>query len=182
MTSITGRLLLACIAGIVVGGCGLQATPTYFIPPTMAPASPVPVPGTPAEFPTASPGAVTVPTLVLPSPTPPCTDGLTYIQDLTIPDGSTMSPGQLIDKRWQVSNSGTCNWDERYQLKLVSGDSMGAGISLPLYPARAGTQATLRILFTAPQSAGIYECQWQAVNPDGAPFGDAFYMQIAVSP
>jgi hypothetical protein len=92
-----------------------------------------------------------------------------------------MAPGQLIDKRWQVSNSGTCNWDERYQLRLVSGDAMGADSSLLLYPARAGTQATLRILFTAPATAGTYECQWQAVNPDGVPFGDAFYMQIVVS-
>ena len=128
-----------------------------------------------------SPEPEAVPTLPLPSPTPPCNDDLDYLQDLTIPDGTTMAPGQLIDKRWQVSNSGTCNWDERYQLRLVSGDAMGADSSLLLYPARAGTQATLRILFTAPATAGTYECQWQAVNPDGVPFGDAFYMQIVVS-
>jgi hypothetical protein len=132
--------------------------------------------------PTPSAESVSVPTLVLPSPTPPCSDGLSYIQDLSIPDGSTMAPGELIDKRWQVSNSGTCNWDERYRLTLVSGDSMGADASLPLYPARAGTEATLRILFTAPQAAGTYECQWQALNPDGVPFGDSFYMQIVVVP
>ena len=131
---------------------------------------------------TFTPEVVTVPTLAAPSPTPPCTDGLSYLQDLSIPDGSTMAPGQLIDKRWQVSNSGTCNWDERYRLTLVSGDAMGAQTSLPLYPARAGREATLRILFTAPQTAGTYECQWQAVNPDGVPFGDAFYMQIVVTP
>jgi hypothetical protein len=38
----------------------------------------------------------------------------------------------------------------------------------------------LQIHFTAPQEPGLYECQWQAVNPDGKPFGDAFYMQIVV--
>ncbi len=62
------------------------------------------------------------------------------------------------------------------------GDAMGAPPSIPLYPARAGTPATLRIVFTAPQAAGTHECQWQAVGPDGAPFGDAFYMQIVVLP
>lgn len=148
----------------------------------MAPIQSVPLPEGAAGTVTVNAGPTVVPTLVPPSPTPPCTDGLTYIQDLTVPDGSTVAPGELIDKRWQISNSGTCNWDARYHLRLVSGDSMGAGTSQLLYPARAGTQATLRILFTAPQSAGSYECQWQAVNPDGVAFGDAFYMQIVVSP
>lgn len=115
-----------------------------------------------------------------PSPTPVCFDDLDYLQDLTIPDGSLMTPGQQIDKRWQVRNSGSCNWDQRYSLRLISGDAMGANTSRPLYPARAGTEATLQVLFTAPQEAGTYECQWQAVNPDGTPFGDAFYMQIVV--
>ena len=91
-------------------------------------------------------------------------------------------PGQLIEKSWQVSNSGTCNWDERYKLTHIGGDAMGAAASLPLYPARAGAEATISIVFTAPQAAGTYESQWQAVNADGVPFGSAFYMQVAVSP
>ena len=57
---------------------------------------------------------------------------------------------------------------------------MGSDGSVSLYPARAGTEATLQILFTAPQEPGTYDCQWQAVNPDGSAFGDAFYMQIVV--
>ena len=179
---ITSQLVLTCSAGILLCSCGPQAAPTYFIPPTLVPAPPASVPGTPGEGATPTPEPLTVPTLALPSPTPPCTDDLDYLQDLTIPDGSTVAPGQPIDKRWQVSNSGTCNWDERYQLRLVNGDSMGAGISLPLYPARGGAEATLRIRFTAPPAAGTYECQWQAVNPDGVFFGDAFYMQVVVSP
>lgn len=93
-----------------------------------------------------------------------------------------MTPGQSIDKRWQVLNSGSCNWDDRYAIKLVGGDAMGATTPQPLYPARAGTKAVLRILFTAPQAAGLYQCQWTAVGPDGQPFGDPFYMQIAVTP
>jgi hypothetical protein len=107
---------------------------------------------------------------------------LTYLRDLTIPDGSNVTPGQLIEKEWQVQNSGSCGWDQRYRLKLMSGDAMGANALQPLYPARPGTQVTLRIVFTAPQTAGLYACQWRAVDPDGLPFGDAFYMQISVAP
>jgi hypothetical protein len=169
---------------LIASGCAPIATPTFFIPPTEAPRPPVSVIGVVSPNPQGSPsaGAVVVRTLALPSPTPPCTDGLTYVQDLTVPDGSIMVPGQPVDKEWQVMNSGTCNWDQRYRLKLISGDAMGANPLQPLYPARAGADATLRIVFTAPQSTGLYECQWQAVNPEGIPFGDAFYMQISVSP
>ena len=143
-----------------------------------------PVPASPSTAEPFSPTAEAspVPTLAPPSPTPPCTDGLTYLQDLTIPDGSIVIPGQLVDKRWQVSNSGTCNWDQRYRLTHVGGDPMGAATSLPLYPASAGAEATISIQFTAPQAAGTYESQWQAVNPDGVAFGSAFYMEVVVSP
>jgi hypothetical protein len=176
------RLVFSILAGMFLSGCGPQVTPTFFVPPTMAAGAPLLAIIAPSGSPVIATEVPAVPTPLPPSPTPPCTDGLTYIQDLTIPDGSVMAPGQLIDKRWQVSNSGTCNWDERYALAHVSGDSMGVDPSLPLYPARAGTEATVRILFTAPQTAGTYESQWQAVNPDGVPFGNPFFMQIVVSP
>jgi hypothetical protein len=170
--------LLTCL---VAGACSTTASPTVFVAPTMA-AAPVVVPSTPS--PGAAPNAevLVVPTVVAPSPTPPCIDGLSYLQDLTVPDGSRVAPGQIIDKQWQVANSGTCNWDERYRLTLIGGDAMGAEPQQPLYPARAGTEGILRILFTAPATEGIYQCQWQAVNPDGLQFGDAFYMEIVVAP
>jgi hypothetical protein len=179
--------------GVVVGilalalglsGCAPFATPTFFVPPTESAALPLPPAGAAGSSPEldSTPGRLVVPSLVLPTPTPPCADGLTYVQDLTIPDGSNVPPGQSVDKQWQVKNSGTCNWDQRYRLKLISGQAMGANPLLPLYPARAGTQAVLDIRFTAPQSAGLYECHWQAVGPDGQPFGDPVYMQIAVTP
>ncbi len=165
-------------------GCGPAAAPTFFIPPTDLPL-PDPVAAPSASLTLAvgpSPTPAAIPTLVAPTPTPVCTDGLTYVEDLTVPDGTNFAPGQPVDKQWLVSNSGTCNWDSRYRLKLVGGDAMGAPALQALYPARAGTQATIRILFTAPQQAGLYHSHWQATNPDGVTFGDAFYVQIAVTP
>jgi hypothetical protein len=174
---------LAC--ALALAACGPRATPTYFIPPTLG-SLPNPPPAylagatsTP-EGPAAT--AAAVPTIILPTPTPPCTNGLTYVQDLTVPDGTNYAPGQPIDKQWLVSNNGTCNWDSRYRLKLIGGDAMAAAPLQALYPARAGTQATIRIVFTAPQQAGLYQSQWKAMNPDGLVFGDAFYIQIAVTP
>jgi hypothetical protein len=164
-------------------GCGQQATATWYVPPSIAPRPPAGN-GSPVNSPILS--IEQTPSLtsdvVLPTVTPPCTDNLTYLEDLTVPDDSVMKAGQIIDKRWQVKNSGTCNWDERYGLKLISGDPMGVEPLQALYPARAGTNAVLRLLFIAPQEAGMYKCQWQAVNPDGFTFGDGFNMRISVAP
>jgi hypothetical protein len=167
-----------------LSSCAPFATPTFFVAPTESALLPLVPAGaaTSSPEPDSTSGGLAVPNAALPTPTPPCTNGLAYVQDLTIPDGSNIPPGQSLDKQWQVKNSGTCNWDQRYRLKLISGQAMGATPLLPLYPARAGTDAILQIRFTTPQSAGLYECHWQAVGPDGLPFGDPFYMQVAVTP
>jgi len=116
----------------------------------------------------------------LPTPTPPCADALRYIEDLSIPDGSQVSSGESLDKRWSVENSGTCNWDKGYRLKLIAGPDLGASVEQALYPARSGSQATIRILFTAPKDAGVYRSAWQAYNPKGQPFGDPVFIEIQV--
>jgi len=80
-----------------------------------------------------------------------------------------------------VENNGTCNWDERYSLRLVAGDTLGADQVQGLFPARAGSEAVIRIEFTAPQETGTQRSAWQAFGPDGRPFGDPFYLEILVA-
>ena len=105
-----------------------------------------------------------------------------FIQDVTIPDGTTVSIGSTIDKQWLIKNNGACNWDSTYRLKWIGGDPMGASQEQILYPAKAGAQAILRIVFTAPTSEGTYESAWQAYGPDGVAFGDPVFMKIVVIP
>ena len=131
---------------------------------------------------TAQPEGFTPPSDVLtltPVPTP-CTNDLTFVQDLTIPDDTVVPPTGSIDKQWLVVNSGSCDWDSSYRLKLVGGDPLSTSVEQSLYPARAGTQAALRILFTAPQEVGVYQSVWQAFAPDGSAFGSTIFMQIVV--
>jgi Ig-like domain from next to BRCA1 gene len=109
-----------------------------------------------------------------------CSDNLTFIQDLTIPDNSFITVGSTIDKQWLVENSGTCNWNSAYRLKHIGGAILDAAEEVALYPARAGTQATIQIFFTAPFSDGVYESAWQAHDPAGSAFGDPIYIRIVV--
>jgi hypothetical protein len=164
----------------LIQACAPQATDTPFRSPTQ----PQPTQILPTAV--ASTSEVVAPlatSTVAATPTEgPCSNGLKFVQDVTIPDGTTVSIGSTIDKQWLVTNNGTCNWDSTYRLKWVGGDPLGANQEQILYPARAGTQATLRILFTAPAVAGTYESAWQAYGPDGTGFGDLIFVKIVVTP
>jgi hypothetical protein len=109
-----------------------------------------------------------------------CTNNLTFITDATVPDNSIYNQGEIIDKQWLIENSGTCNWDSNYRLRHTNGNVLGAPEEIALYPARAGTQVTIRIVFTAPLSADFYVSEWQAIAPDGTPFGDPIYVKVNI--
>jgi hypothetical protein len=155
--------------------CGRQpTTPDLFIPPTPASqATPLsigasePIPASPTEPPP-------------PTPTPPCSPDLTFLEDLTIPDGTIAAPGETLDKRWRVQNSGSCNWEFNYSVILIGGLDMGAPAEQALFPARSGTEVVIRMIFTAPTEPGTYSSAWQARDPTGNLFGDPFFIAIVV--
>jgi len=164
---------------LLISACAPTPPSTPFIPPRAATPTDGVVQGNTPVIPTFTlqPIATSSPTA-----TPPCTNGLAFLEDITIPDGSVVSPGASVDKQWLVENNGTCNWDSGYRLRFSGGLEMGTPTEQALYPARAGTQATLRMLFTAPGEAGTYTTAWQAIDPNGEPFGDPVFMEIIVQP
>jgi hypothetical protein len=182
---ISAALLRASLFAVTLtlflaSACTPAPAPTPFLPPT-------------AEAPLIEPTFIIHPTqevvVIRSTPLPTivptidpenCSNNLTFVQDLTIPDNTITTFGLSIDKQWLVQNSGTCHWNSDYRLKHIGGASLGAPEVIPLYPARAGTQATLQILFTAPFTDGVYESAWQAVDPAGAAFGDPIYIRVVV--
>jgi len=170
-------LLAILLTLFLLSACAPPPTPTPFIAPKAAtPTLPL-VQGNTPIIPTFTPQPIPTSS---PIATPPCTDSLAFVEDITITDGTVVSPGANVDKGWLVQNNGSCNWDARYRLKFVGGLEMGADTEQALYPARAGTQATIQIAFTAPSEPGTYTTAWQAINPDNAAFGDAIFMEIVV--
>jgi hypothetical protein len=115
-----------------------------------------------------------------PTSEPTCTNALWFFQDLTIPDGTEVQPGERLDKRWLVQNAGTCNWDEGYEIRLEAGSNMGVPATQALFPARSGLQVTIRMNFIAPDEPDTYRSAWQAYDPDGVPFGDPFFIEVVV--
>lgn len=176
-------LLLPLLAFLYASACSPLPSPTPFIPPT----NPAPlisptliIRPTPTEPPPLQ--VIPLPTIIPTADQSNCTNNLTFLADLTIPDNSFIPFGAVIDKQWQVENSGTCNWTADYRLRHVGGAALGAPEEIALYPAKAGAQAIIQINFTAPFTEGIYESAWQAFDPAGQPFGDLIYIRILVSP
>jgi hypothetical protein len=164
---IIGKLLFSAWLAVAcqAGSSALTVTPeAHFLPPTAGSQ------GNLAQF----------------QPTPPptrqanCQNILKFEEDLTIPDGTEVRPGQRITKRWLTKNQGSCNWDQAYSLQLISGLALGAETNQQLYPARQNSQVILEIVFSAPENPGRYNTWWQAYDPDGNRFGDPIYMEIAV--
>ncbi|MDH5508068.1 MAG: NBR1-Ig-like domain-containing protein, partial [Anaerolineae bacterium] len=120
------------------------------------------------------------PTVFQPTPTEVCEDDLSFLQDVTVPDGMSFPPHATIEKVWRVKNEGTCNWTTGYQIRLISGPNMSAEAEQALFPARSGSEAEIRIVFIAPNSDGAYRSSWQAHNPAGEPFGDPIFIDIYV--
>lgn len=110
-----------------------------------------------------------------------CTNSLTFLDDLTVPDGSIFEPEQSFVKQWQVQNSGTCDWTNRYSARNISGFSMGADAKQKLPELAAGETGILEITFTAPPDYGGYYSQWQAYDGRGKAFGDDIFVDIVVS-
>jgi hypothetical protein len=176
--------ILPLLLGLfLASACSPAPTPTPFIPPTaQAPLI------EPAFIIQPTQNVVVIQTAQVPTIAPTvsadeCVSNLTYVTDLTIPDGSYITYGVLIDKQWLVQNSGTCNWTGSYRLRHIGGAALGAPEELMLYPAKSGTEATIQIVFTAPFTDGEYESAWQAFDSFGLAFGDPFYIRIiATSP
>jgi hypothetical protein len=162
-------LLSLAMSGCVIRakkGLAIGSQQSAYLPPTMAP----------TVIPTITP----TPTPIIPTQPANCMNLLTFLSDLTVPDGSTFKPGATIDKRWLVENSGNCHWNETYELRLVTGDDMGVEPSQSLPQTASGDQAEIAILFIAPSNPGSYQSAWQAYTGSGMPFGDVFYIDITV--
>ncbi len=155
------------------------ATPTATYTPTATPTETSAPSPTSTE--TMTPTPVPTPTST-PSPVPSlsCTDNATFVVDVTIPDGTTLAPGQTFSKDWRVLNTGTCAWGAGYTLAFVGGDLMNAPSVVGVPYTAPGTTADLVVPMAAPSTTGTATGYWQLRNPNGAFFGPSLYVTINV--
>jgi hypothetical protein len=108
-------------------------------------------------------------------------DNAAYIGDVTIPDGTIVSPGETFTKTWRVQNSGSCNWNTSYLVSFNSGETMsGVSTAFP-YAVSSGNQMDISVSMIAPTDLGTYIGYWKLQNSAGTIFGQTLYVQITVA-
>jgi hypothetical protein len=127
---------------------------------------------TPAPVITAVPGTTATPA--------GCFDGMAFVQDVQVPDGTEMKPGQEFDKVWRIRNTGTCAWNNNYRLVFVQGDRMNGNPTPVASKVNPGNVYDMAVRLQAPNSPGKYTGIWQMVNPKGIPFGERIWVKITV--
>lgn len=126
-----------------------------------------------------------------PTPTPiPATacDRAQFMADVTVPDGTTYTPGATFTKTWRLKNVGTCTWTTSYSMVFDSGAQMNgpASVAMPRSVV-PGDTVDVSVSLTAPTGAGSYKGFWRFQNANGARFGlgsagnISWWVQINVS-
>ncbi len=107
-------------------------------------------------------------------------DGASFVADVTVPDGTQLSPGQTFLKTWRMRNTGTTNWGSAYRLAFFDDDQMGAPPNIAVPFTRPGEAVEISITLTAPGTPGLALSSWRMRNPQGQLFGDPLFTQIEV--
>ncbi|MBC8335652.1 MAG: hypothetical protein ISR59_04275 [Anaerolineales bacterium] len=118
--------------------------------------------------------------LVESSPTSQICDNAIWVADVSVQDGTEMSPGQGFEKIWRIKNTGSCIWDVGYQLVYGYGEEMSGqarNLNSIINPEET---VEVTVVFTAPLTTGSYQSYWRMRNSAGANFGEFFYVDIVV--
>lgn len=128
---------------------------------TALPTSTTPPTSTPRPSATATPTATALPL-----------DWAVFIKDITIPDGTHLSPGESFTKVWRLRNGGSRTWTKDYDLVFISGERMTDLRAIPLTASVvSGATIDVRLTLTAPEKPGTFRGRWMLRNKNGGIFG-----------
>jgi hypothetical protein len=188
---------LIMILALFLGACNLPSNNVEDIASTAAAqtveaflsATPKSVTVTPSSTPLPAPATLTPQPVFTNTPAVTATSTCNvaqFVADVTIPDGTVMTPGQAFTKKWRIKNIGSCAWSG-YTLVFDSGDSMNGPASKPISALNPGQEVDLEVSLTAPATAGNYRGYWR-ITTNGSVLvpivdgyqGKSFYVDIKV--
>jgi len=111
-----------------------------------------------------------------------------FVADITIPDGTVLTPGAFFSKTWRIQNLSSCTWNTSYSMVFVHGAQMSApaSVNFPTSVDPGGT-VDLSVNMTAPTAPGHYIGYWKLRDDVGIVFGlgashrTTFFVNIHVS-
>ncbi len=157
-----GRLQLSAVAVDATGVASEPYTITLIIG-----EEPTPIPLPPIEVtPVTGPGG--------------CVLAATFVEDVSIPDGTAIAAGTTFTKTWRIRNTSGCDWGEGYTIAFFSDTPMHPTGSEPVRPMPSNSVADISVPLTAPAQPGIYTTTWRLKDPEGRFFGNRVFAVIRV--
>lgn len=147
-------------------------------------------PDTPTD--TVTPSPTITPTNTPQPPTPTATESIPcnqagWVKDVTIPDGTKFAPGDTFTKTWRLKNTGSCDWNNDYDLVFDDGDKMDGAdvVGLSIGTVEPGETVDISVDLKAPAAVGDYRGEWLLRSDDNEVFGLGkndvpFYVEIEV--
>lgn len=120
-------------------------------------------------------------------PTQVSCDNMAYVNDVTIPDNSSVAPGSKFVKTWKIRNNGQCTWSTSYRLIYGWAANWPEIVQAP--PARVdikesvepGAEYEVSVTLTAPVKSGVYLAAFRLQNDKGYNFGTILFVQFQVN-
>lgn len=96
-------------------------------------------------------------------------DEVSFVKDVTIPDGSQVKTGSTFVKTWRIKNSGKVRWQQRYLVRLTPlGNGLCHSVEKISVPHTApGQSVDLSVEFTAPTIPGSCRTDWKMTDSAG---------------
>ncbi len=114
-------------------------------------------------------------------------DNAVYVDDVTIPDGTEVSPGATFVKTWRVRNTGISTWTPQYAIIYGwASDNWKSIKNNPPAPApirqsvAPGEEVDVSITLKAPIESGFYQATFRLRNDRGYNFGEWLTVVIRV--
>ncbi|MGC9359408.1 MAG: NBR1-Ig-like domain-containing protein [Anaerolineae bacterium] len=170
-------LLLICVCvGLCLVGCDATGSGNPLDVVQHLGDAVMPPADTTASAPTKTVAPTPVPTVDLMG----CQLSLAYVEDLTIPDGTSIAAGELFTKTWSVLNDGTCPWGPGLTLRFVDGTPLGLTDVVALPAAEPGDTVAISVPMRAPTSLGSHRSNWR-LSANDALYGTTLFALIEVT-
>ncbi len=111
----------------------------------------------------------------------PLCDDSKFVEDVTIPDGTVLRPGESFEKTWKLTNTGVCAWTTSYAIGYAYGALMHGTETKLTKSVAPGATVDITVKFTAPLPNCWYGSWWRLKNAKGVSFGDFVYASVIVS-
>jgi len=102
-----------------------------------------------------------------------------FIDDVTIPDYTSIEAGESFIKTWRIVNKSSFTWPKGTTLRYVGGKQMGPE-KICVSGVKPGEEKDISIQLTAPNTSGTVHTHYRFCTPEGIEFGHKVWCTIKV--